>query len=109
MFRRIFLNFVKLRKGNNLEKRKQRILRSGRRPGIRLHLRGLLRVRGGADAAASAAPDDVAAAAPILAEHEGPPEFLAQHERPPEFLAEREHEGTPESASRTREEPFFRG
>ena len=86
------------------------LLCSGRRPRIRIHLRGLLRVRGGGgDAAPSAASDDVAAAAPILSEHEGPPEFLAQHERPPEFLAEHEHEGTPESASRTREEPFFRG
>ena len=70
---------------------------AGRRSGVRLHLRGLLRVRGGADAAAahaaaapnaSAADDDVAAAAaPVLAADEG----------------------APESVARTGEEPFFRG
>ena len=69
---------------------------AGRRSGVRLHLRGLLRVRGGADAAAahaaasanaSADDDDVAAAAPVLAADEG----------------------APESVARTGEEPFFRG
>ena len=80
------------------------LLCSGRRPRIRIHLRGLLRVRGGGgDAAPSAASDDVAAAAPILAQHEGAPESAAR------ILSKREHEGAPESVARTGEEPFFRG